>query len=216
MFTIYNIAIVLLQVLDCQKEGIMDKKKSIKRQRTRMFFLDAVKELIVSEGVEAVSVRRVADAAGYSFATLYKYFADLNELLWDAKQEMILDLVEIMQKNIRDYSLDRKGLKDTFSAYIGYYLENPKVFQFFYFHKLDQPEGRDTEPGPDFDKMAAGTFQDLVREGKLKESEAAVVARTCIYAIHGLLTLFFSGNGNLTEEVIFEELNAIIDYLLQP
>ena len=51
-----------------EKERSTDEKKELKRQRIRTYFLEAAKEIIINEGYESVSVRKVADIAGYSYA----------------------------------------------------------------------------------------------------------------------------------------------------
>ena len=53
----------------------MDKKE-IQRQRMMKYFIEAGKQIILEEGVKNVTVRKVADLAGYSYATLYNYFED--------------------------------------------------------------------------------------------------------------------------------------------
>lgn len=44
-------------------------------------FVKATKDIVEEEGVEAASIRRVSTSAGYSSATLYLYFEDVNELV---------------------------------------------------------------------------------------------------------------------------------------
>lgn len=198
------------------EEKLVDHKQKIKRQRIKIYFGESAKEIIAKEGIESVSVRKVADAAGYSYATLYNYFEDINELLWDVKQGMIDDIIETMKKKMSNISLDINGVKILFRIYITYYFENPNIFKFFYFHKLIKPRKKlnDTAVEPDFNEMMRATFKSFVLEGRLSAMDLEVVGKTCIYAVHGMLTLFFTGNGDLTEESIFEELNKIIDYLL--
>jgi len=195
---------------------IVDGKQSLKRSRIKAYFLEAAKEVIINEGVESVSVRKVADAAGYSYATLYNYFEDLNELLWDVKQAIINDLIELMQKKMHNVSLDLNGIKRLFKIYITHYFENPNIFKFFYFHKLNQPSKKTEGTGvePDFNAMMKETFKSFVVEGKFNEQDIEVVGKTFIYAVHGMMTLFFTGNGDLTEEMLYEELDKMIDYLL--
>jgi len=48
----------------------------------------------------------------------------------------------------------------------------------------------------------------------MKETEVENCAKSLIYSIHGLLTLFFSGNG-ITEEMMFADMDKIIDYILR-
>lgn len=199
-----------------EDKSTMDYKQSLKRQRIRTYFLDAAKEMVANEGVEHISVRKVADVAGYSYATLYNYFEDINDLLGAVKQAMIKDLVEWIHKRVSTVSLDMDGLKRLFRVYMEYYFENPNVFKFFYFYRLVQPSIRseEAETEPDFDGMMRETFKGFVSAGKLKEGDIEAVGKTCIYAVHGMLTLYFSGNGNLTEELVFKELDKILDYLI--
>ena len=198
-----------------KEKNVFDQRQNLKRQRMKMYFLDAAKEMIANEGIESVSVRKVAEVAGYSYATLYNYFEDLNELLWEVKRVMINDLAAFMQKKIHHVSLDKEGVKRLFKIYCSFYFKNPHVFKFFYFHKLIQPsrKSEDREVAPDFDRMMKETFKGFVTEGKLREMDLEVVGKTCIYAVHGMLVMLFCGNGDLTEESVYKELDKMIDYL---
>ncbi|OQB20476.1 MAG: DNA-binding transcriptional repressor FabR [Firmicutes bacterium ADurb.Bin182] len=192
-------------------------KEKLKRQRTGTYFLEAAKTIIIAEGVESVSVRRVADAAGYSYPTLYNYFKDLNELLWETRQYMIREMTMEMPQKMDFAVEDKEGIKKVFKTYIEYYLENPNIFKFFYFHHLIDP-GKKPEKAneePDFGAMWNEVFKCFVSSGKLRERDVEAAAKTLIYAIHGMLTLSFSGNGDLGEEGnLFRDLNMIIDYIL--
>lgn len=104
---------------------------------------------------------------------------------------------------------DIDGIKKDFRVYVEYFFENPNVFKFFYFHHLYRPVGEtgDTQEEPDFDAMWEETFREFVQSGKLRGSDIEVLAKTLIYTIHGLVTLCFSGNGNLTEEKVYKDLD---------
>lgn len=75
-------------------------------------------------------------------------------------------------------------------------------------------EKDEAEDGPDFSKMLEETLKDLVISGKLKTEEIEAAAKIIIYSIHVLITLCFSGNGDLTEENVYRDLELIIDYVL--
>ncbi|MHB1392234.1 MAG: TetR/AcrR family transcriptional regulator [Clostridia bacterium] len=199
-----------------KKVKAMDDKKSLKRERIKMYFLEAAKEIIINEGYEKVSVRKVADIAGYSYATIYNYFADLNELMWEVKEIMIKDLYEVLQKKMHRVTYDIAEVKKGFRIYVEYYFENPNVFKFFYFYPLSKPDNKkEEEAGPDYDSMWSETFKGLVLEGKLRKEDIEVAAKTFIYAIHGLIMLSLSGNGDLTEEKVYEELDEMVDYIIK-
>ncbi|HYF83663.1 MAG TPA: TetR/AcrR family transcriptional regulator [Clostridia bacterium] len=199
-----------------ENEKTMDDKKSLKRERVKMYFLEAAKEIIINEGHEKVSVRKVADMAGYSYATIYNYFENLNELLWEVKGVMVEDLFKALQKKMHRVTYDIAEVKEGFKIYIEYYFENPNVFKFFYFYPLRKPSKKtvDTEAGPDFNAMWKETFKGLILEGRLLEKDIEAVAKTFIYAIHGLIMLCLFNNGDLTEENAYKELDKIVDYIL--
>ncbi len=52
-----------------------------KRDEIVSSFVAATIDIMKNEGVDDVSIRRVSSRAGYSSATLYLYFEDLNELV---------------------------------------------------------------------------------------------------------------------------------------
>ena len=58
------------------------------REEVRQAVLDAAGELVARQGVLAVSMSQLAETAGIGRATLYKYFADVEEVLaaWHARQ----------------------------------------------------------------------------------------------------------------------------------
>ncbi len=200
---------------DIVKETASDNKQILKKERVKTYFYEATKDMIIIDGVESVSVRKVADKAGYSYATLYNYFEDINELLWEVKLIMISELVELKQ-TIEENKSIKEGLKSLFGTYIRYFLEFPNIYKFFYFYKVTQPikNSDNHKIEPDYEAMMRAVLNGFVLDGTLKDKDLEVVGKTLIYSLHGILTLYFSGNGGITEESVYNELNKIIDYLL--
>ena len=52
-------------------------KLDIKKKRVMMYFIEATQELILNEGIENLSIKKIAEKAGYNTATIYNYFEDL-------------------------------------------------------------------------------------------------------------------------------------------
>ena len=63
---------------------------------SRKDYVVQASRIIKKEGVEAISIRRIAAELGCSSASMYRYFQNLDELLFyaqlDALNEYILDL----------------------------------------------------------------------------------------------------------------------------
>lgn len=66
----------------------MDKKK-IQKSRMWRYFVDAATDIIKEEGIEQVTIRKVADRAGYNSATIYNYFTEFSHLLFFASMRLL-------------------------------------------------------------------------------------------------------------------------------
>lgn len=73
----------------------MDNKK-IQSKRMLSYFIESAEQIIEEEGIDKVTLRKVAKKAGYNTATLYNYFNSLEHLLFYASmkyfKEYILDI----------------------------------------------------------------------------------------------------------------------------
>lgn len=61
-------------------ENLTNKK--LQRKRMMQYFIDAANEIIDADGIDALSIRKVAEKAGYNSATLYNYFSNLKHLTY--------------------------------------------------------------------------------------------------------------------------------------
>ncbi|MCI8637603.1 MAG: TetR/AcrR family transcriptional regulator [Coprococcus sp.] len=66
-------------------------KKELRYKRMIRHFTQAVWAIADSEGMDAVTARKVADMAGYNVATLYNYFDNLNHLMFFASFRALKD-----------------------------------------------------------------------------------------------------------------------------
>lgn len=193
--------------------NVRKDKQGIKSQRVKSFFVEATKEIILSEGVEHVSIRKVAERAGYTFTTIYNYFRDLNELLQETKKVMIQDVMVHMQGVALHDKHDLEDIKALNHQYAQYYIQHPHVFTFFYSYRL-QPITCANEEPQDFSGHYQQTYREFAARGVIKEEEVPVVAKTLIYTLHGLLALYFSDNG-MTADSLYAELDRTIEYVLK-
>lgn len=197
-----------------------EERQEIKKKRMKNYFLEAAIAAVKKEGADQLTVRKVADAAGYSYATIYNYFKDLNALLWETRQLMIQELVEAVKSKMSSPVKDKEDIKKVFKLYMGYFFEHPEVFRFFCFYPLIKPEVESTgglgdqSRDPDFSSMWSETFGAFVQNGVLRPEDIEIVAKLMIYSVQGLLTLRFSSAGDMTENQAYQDLEKIVDHLL--
>lgn len=188
-----------------------------KSERVKKYFAETARNMILQDGVECVSVRKVAAEAGYSFATIYNHFKSLDELLWYTRDLMILDIFEYIQTENQEKVKNTEDVKKLFRSFMGYFVKNPHIYRFFYFHHLkkeDKPQ-QPLESGPQFEEQYAETFEFLLKSGKYTVGEVNLIIKTLIYALYGLLTFHFSDYEELTVEAAYQEFDSVIEHLLK-
>jgi len=111
-------------------------KKVIQEQRTKGYFIDAAKELLKGEGLSAVSVRSVSDKAGYSYATLYNYFKDLNDLIFECVRDFQAECESAVKSKIKKSEQGKSKIKATVLAYVQYFTEYSGVFELFFLERM--------------------------------------------------------------------------------
>ena len=183
-----------------------------KNEQVKDGFVQATKEIILREGVAAVSVRKIAQATGYSYATIYHYFADINALLLAVKERMVEDVTTHLSSKSTEPFYTVADLKRGNRNYAQYYLDRPNVYHFFYTYRFEN------EPAPEYDlhfqERWLFAYHLFVEQGLLRQEDVITAAKTMIYGLQGLLALYFSSNG-LTRESFFQDLDDMVDYLFQ-
>jgi AcrR family transcriptional regulator len=112
--------------------------KEIQEQRMREYFIQACKDLLKGEGLRSVSVRSVADRAGYSFATMYNYFRDINDLLFLCVSDFQKECNEFVAEHVKKSPLGEVRLQKAVQAYMEYFVEYPGIFELFFMaRKID-------------------------------------------------------------------------------
>jgi hypothetical protein len=108
------------------------KNKLLQEERMKGYFIHAAKEILKSEGIKAISVRNIAERAGYSYATLYNYFRDVNDLVFECVSDFQLDCAEFVNQKIDSNLTAYDAIKAKAIAYVQYFLEYPGIFDLFY------------------------------------------------------------------------------------
>lgn len=89
--------------------------------RTRAALLAAVEALVATEGAAAVTTTRVAEAAGVSVGTLYRYFADRDDLVLAAYDGTVERIVTACAEELANLPAD-VAVDDAARRLLGIYL----------------------------------------------------------------------------------------------
>lgn len=89
----------------CKKLGVIvlsSKRKELQRARAWRYFLDATWDLIQIKGLNKITVREIADRAGYTTSSVYNYFKELSHVkffaVMRATNPYVKDLPKYLEK----------------------------------------------------------------------------------------------------------------------
>lgn len=114
------------------------QNKKIQEQRTRGYFINAAKEILKAEGLNCISVRNIADKAGYSYATLYNYFKDLKDLIFECVKEFQTECETTIKAKMKKHPAGLHRIRAISECYIQYFVEYPGIFELFFIESTSE------------------------------------------------------------------------------
>lgn len=122
------------------EEVSSDKKALQKKQKQRLritnYFLDAAVNIIEEEGVEAVTIRKVADIAGFNSATLYNYFDDLQHLLFLASMTYLQEYIDGLPTYIKRANNSEELYLQIWNCFIDFSYLRPDIYYILFFSDI--------------------------------------------------------------------------------
>lgn len=112
-------------------------KKEIQRKRTMTYFINAADEIIEEEGIKKVTIRKVADKAGYNSATLYNYFENLDHLVFFAAMRYIKDYTFALPRYVKNSNNALDVFLKVWECFCHFSYKNPEIYYAIFFANLD-------------------------------------------------------------------------------
>src|SRR5262249_40692042 len=179
--------------------GVHDRRAR-QKQLLRQEILDAARELLVREGYEALSMRRVAERIDYSPTAIYLHFKDKQELVFSLCEETFARLVRELEALTREHSDPLVRLRKGMECYIAFGLKNPN--HYIPAFVLPPPTDLDEKalqalhaPGSTGMRALAilrNAIADGVKAKKLRRVDPDVAARAAWASIHGITALLIT------------------------
>lgn len=211
-------------------------KKDLKKKRMLKLFINATTEVIKEEGIENVTIRKVADKAGYNSATIYNYFDNCKQLVFFAATNFISDYVEEMPCYIENSKNSLERLIKMWECFALYSFKKPKIYYAIFSENLgEKPENlvknyykifpEEINNAPEdlvpmllesrLSRRAKIAFQPCIEEGFFKEEQEEVVDEGIRLAYHGMLTLIVNNRVDFTPEEATEHLMRHIKTIIK-
>lgn len=110
--------------------GITERKER-ERQEMRERIIEASMTMFVEEGYEKTSIRNIADKIEYSPATIYLYYKDKDELLYDVQGRAFEKLLQLFQEKATSKS-PWKRLEQLCETYVRFGIEQKELYNLMF------------------------------------------------------------------------------------
>ncbi|MFD3158677.1 TetR/AcrR family transcriptional regulator [Haloimpatiens sp. FM7330] len=111
-------------------------KKLLQKRRIMGYFIDATNQIIENDGLENVTIRKVADIAGYNSSTLYNYFKNLDHLILFSSMKYLKDYTKNLHKYIKNTHNSLERYFAIWECFCYYSFNNPKIYNLIFFSKF--------------------------------------------------------------------------------
>lgn len=162
----------------------------------RRAILDTTRHLLVRDGYQRLSMRRIAKEAGYSATSIYLHFKDKNDLFHTLIEEGMDHLYQVFQEITAQHPDDPiRRLEALCRGFIRFGLENPEYYEIMF---LLHPERMDRYPAEKYRRarrnldVIAATLEDGRAQGLFDVQTPRVTASAAWSALHGAVSLLIA------------------------
>jgi AcrR family transcriptional regulator len=169
-----------------QAQPAAERRRLRHREEARRTILDAAERLLVEDGYERFSMRRLADRCGYTAPTLYYYFPDKSGLLDVLLEERFGRLLDQLRR-VAPGSDPVVHLRGLIVALVRFGLSHPSHYTL-----LSLPRDPSRPQPPSAEKvmdMLVASFEDLQRAGLISEADRESAGQVMRALIHGLISI---------------------------
>jgi len=166
------------------------KRRLQQREEARRAILDATEGLLVAEGYEALSMRRLAEQCGYTAPSIYHHFGDKRGLI-DALLEERFGLLVERIRSVAAGDDPVEILHGQLSAFVRFGLENPTHYRLLMAPRLDaeSPPPRSSEAARELIEV---TLTRLAQARRLQVGDIEEAVQCIWTTLHGLISLHIS------------------------
>jgi AcrR family transcriptional regulator len=162
---------------------------------SRLIVVEATRDLIVADGLEAVSLRRLAARLGVTAPALYAYVADKHDLLRAVAEGEFERLIATMETIDEPDPVQR--LRRLSRAYIDVALREPELFRTMFLFPPDLAvagaTGEELPLATTSFQLALDAVTEAIESGTLRALDPTVAALTLWTATHGAATVLLLG-----------------------
>lgn len=178
--------------------GVSERKERHKEDLKKEI-LAAAQQLYTERGLEATSIRNIAEKIEYSPATIYLYYKDKNDIVYALHQEGFKFLAAHFQEAIKDITDPFLRLKTIGLAYVQFAMQHEDIYKLLFIMKeplLHVENSKDVEwdEGDNAFDLLISVVMQCQEAGYFKGMDVKNLAFIIWSTVHGLCALRVSGH----------------------
>jgi len=158
--------------------------------------------ILEADGPEAVTMRRVAVAAGITPMAIYHHFSNREALLNSVTDREFAEYLSYIQRRTKPGPPERR-LVDAMESYIDYAFDRPRIFDYVFSQMRPAarryPEDFRARRSPTMNPLA-DQVAEAMASGWMKKDDVWEVALELWAVTHGYMALYRAGRFSLEEK----------------
>ena len=127
-----DIAIPTLIIHTKKDELVSNKSLNLFYKNLKNDLIEKGIELVNKNGINQLSLRKVAQACGVSHAAPYSHFSNKEELLQEMQLHITKKFTEVLENTVSQYRGTPIFLLEFGKAYISFFISHPQYFNFLF------------------------------------------------------------------------------------
>ena len=162
-------------------------RRSRHREEARRAILDATEAILLEDGVELFSIRKLAARCGFTAPTIYHYFRDKDGLIGALLEERFSRLLQRVRR-VKLGPDPVANMREHARAYLRFGSSNPTFYQLMMRGARDGQE-RTVRAADQTREIMSGPLEALAAAGRLQTDDLAAAQQSLWALLHGLISL---------------------------
>jgi len=203
----------MLQKVTCvDKMGITDRKQR-QKEEVRASILAAAWEMVVTEGWQSFSIRKIADAIEYSVPVIYSHFENKDAILLEFNRKGFQLLAETLAQAKSGQPDPANQIRAMGRAYWDFAFQNKEYYQLMFGLGIPTCETASKIPAlTAFAEVIIGSIRAMVAPGKKPSFDPWLKYQSFWSMLHGLVSINMTslGDNNHRESLPLQVLEDVM------
>jgi AcrR family transcriptional regulator len=166
-------------------ETASERRRQRQREDARRAILDATEALLIEQGIDAFSMRRLVERCGYTAPTIYHHFGDKKGLLETLLEERFQQMIDVVRR-VKRSDDPVETLRSMSLACVRFGLRNPSRMQLLTMipDPSDPPQS-----SVEARALIETPLMELERQGRLLARDTEEAFQCLWIAMHGLMSM---------------------------